>query len=62
MLSLSLQPKLVHEMLAFETVEIACGANHMIAITCKCKIKYSIASYDDFVPSLFILILPGLFL
>ncbi len=31
----SVQPRLVHEMLAHETVEIACGANHMLAITCK---------------------------
>ncbi|XP_064385824.1 serine/threonine-protein kinase Nek8-like [Halichondria panicea] len=27
------EPRLVHEMLAHETVEIACGANHMLAIT-----------------------------
>ena len=31
----SLKPKLVEQMLQYETVDVACGSNHVVAITCE---------------------------
>ena len=37
----SFQPKLVPAMLDYETTEVACGANHVIAVTGRVILKYA---------------------
>lgn len=42
-----LQPKLVPAMLDYETVEVACGANHVVAVTGRAILK--LAQHTHFI-------------